>query len=1189
MANNNCDDIFNEIQDLQAQRAALVEADGVLHSAEPPPPDGGDGPKPPEDPGQKWLFESQEGRTIETDFAALKPMVKSLADEDYADLVAGKINARERPLGREGQFTNFAQAVDQMGVSNAQEAGELIMAVTGRWEALKPEDFKAATTVNDANVLAQRIADSFAEAGVRMDLDVLSQGILKNAAPFMGILDKQANLQVFNVVARDNLINSMEAMAKEIEATGVAASPEAMAAFNKAASTAILAERSAAISRRVSGQLLQQLQGDFSQAPALAGKAFKAQLQKEAAELYGKTDLLEDTLAGQVHQAGSLGPDGLDDLKGLRDTVRMEGIDPSRKLDSDWADNWRRQARGFYKDSILFSGNTQFISNYLSNKVAYFMEGYRAGWNNTFSLPNTGTPFLLNLLEKPMQGHKVTFMAKAITDDVVRQATRDALGDAMPTGLWANERAKWQQVIIEGVMKGKNAFSDVKNGVELGEASGLATSVEEQFALANKVLYGDSGKPSKPEDLAGSALTNALNEIKLNPMELPFIVRDRIHLSTRIIGNHFVEGAIKKTTGKDVRLPLTSALQTLAAVDSRTGMRVYATVRANDMLMQTFKDQPDLGKMSWDERRDLVRKQMDEELYAASPTDAQVAAYREQFQVPEDVGNDWVKATIAAKHVGAPVLDTPERLAAFEFSKYARMQTPPKIQLLKDFDAAIQKARQNSYVDAVLPFWRSGASGISYVTENLMPPLVDTAKLFTREGRADHVGMAKTMASWTVWTTWMGAFLGMREGLHAITSTAPGNNKNERDQWKLRNQTNPFFGIPGLGQLPLISVLQTANDIADLVEQGRVSKYDQKELFFGLYQAFTGQLYRAAGFGQFRSINDAVLSQNPKQFLRGIGFMVNGQYNPGSGLFRQLERAGGLGSDARYEPRALTQADRELEQDIYNVPGYDLLQRARDFVHQARQGIIYNTQPLLSNQPLKETDYLGRDLRTPAGWFKREWPTGWPGVYNAAVHDQLLKVGMLKPPAPLMNGRLDGIMMGPELEKEYNAVLGKARGERMSETAGFSGRLNWKGTTSVVEDGEVRTAKRTVHLGEFMDGLTEGRTLYQALNELFKSPTWQRWQQDPRFTLYPPAIKDSRKRAEADAPRAALLQRPGGKVVQLLHDYYGHLAGETVKASTSAPAEHWRQLRQASLVKAGTEDQLDQKASDLESILQLAR
>ena len=617
-------------------------------------------------------------------------------------------------------------------------------------------------------------------------------------------------------------------------------------------------------------------------------------------------------------------------------------------------------------------------------------------------------------------------------------------------------------------------------------------------------------------------------------------------------------------------------------------MRVYATVRANDLLMQTFKDQPDLGKMSWDARRDLVRKQMDEELYAATPTDAQVAAYREQFQVPEDVGNDWVKATIAAKHVGAPVLDTPERLAAFEFSKYARMQTPPKIQLLADFDKAIQKARQNSYVDAVLPFWRAGASGISYVTENLLPPLADTAKLFTKAGRADHEGMAQTMAAWTVWTTWTGAFLGMREGLHAITSTAPGNNKNERDQWKLRNESNTFFGVPGLGQLPLISVLMTMNDVADLVEQGQVSKYDQKELFFGLYQAFTGQLYRAAGFGQFRSINDAVLSQNPKQFLRGIGFMVNGQYNPASGVMRQAERFGGLGSDARYEPRWENPADRELEQDITNAPGYDLLQRARDFVYQARQNLFY-TSPLLSNQPLKETDYLGRTLRTPEGWFKREWPTGWPGVYDGSVHTELLKVGMLKPPGPLMNGRLDGIMMGSELEKEYNGVLGEVRGERMSETAGFSGRLNWKGTTSVVEDGEVRTSKRTVPLGEFMDSLTEGRTLHEALNKLFKSPTWERWQQDPRFTLYPPAIKDSRKRAEADAPRAALLQRPGGKVVQLLHDYYGHLAGETVKASTSEAAEHWRQLRQASLMKAGTEDQLEQKAGDLENSLQMMR
>jgi hypothetical protein len=1179
---NNCDDVFQQIQDLQLRRQQLADSREVLHSIDdtPPPGDGPQGPRD-EDLARKWLFgDKQTGRSVEADFAQLDPLIRDLASGEYQDLVAGKVDAREKPLGREGQFTNFAQMVDRMGIEGAQEAGELVMALTGRWDVLKPEDMRIVTSANDRAAFTQRVADAYAEAGIRLDLGTLSQGIARDAGPFMSILDKQARLQVFGVVTKSNLIDTLEGMAKEIEATQLPPSAAMKQQFMDAAAKAIFAERSSALSRRVSGQLLQQLKGDFSQAPGLAGKAFREQLQKEAAELFNPDAKLitEDSLAGQVMQLAELGVSSLDELKELINTVRREGLDPSSKLDEGWKDNWRRQARAFYKDSLLFSGNTQFISNYLSNKTVYWMEGYRAGWNNTFSLPNTGTPFLMNLLEKPMKGMKTAWTAKLLTDDVLRAATRDALADAMPTGPLADYRGKWQQVLQDGVMKGNNPFADPKRGVEIDASTGRAMSVEEEYALANKVLYGESGKPADPNNLVGSAIGNAVNEIKINPLELPFVLRDRIHLSTKVVANHFIEGAIKKTTGKDVRLPITTALQTLAAVDSRQGMKVYTAVRANELLMQSFKDEPDLGKLSWDDRKAQVRSQLDEELYSANPSEAQVKAYREQHDLPLEVSDDRIKADIAAKHVGAPVLNTPERLNALEFSRYARMQTPPKLEILKKFDEAVQEARQNSYVDAVLPFWRSGASGMSYVTENMTPPLGDTAKMIF--GKAGEVEKAKVAASWMVWLTWTGMFLGLREGLGALTSSAPSTNKTESDQWRRRNVPNTFFGIPGLSQTPLLSALMTFNDIADAVERGQVSRYDQKDMFYGLFQAFTGQLYRASGFGQFRTMNDALMSENPKQFLRAVGYIANGQLNPGSGLFRQLERAGGLGADARYQPRWDTPVDAAI-QDMGTLPGGNLLKKIQE--------AAYYMQPLFSDQPLKDTDYLGRDLRTPAGWFKsREWPTGWPGVYNAGVHNELLKIGMLQPPGPLMTGRLDGVAMGSELEKEFNGHIGAAKGELISEHPDLRGRLTWQGKSTVLdpEMDEERTVKRRVPMRDLMDGLTDGNTLHEALNKLFQSDTWKRWQQDPRFTLSPQDIKDSTKRAQADAPRPELMNRPGAKVVKLLHDYYGSLAADKVRTSESEPAAEWRQRRQANLQRLGTEDQLEQKADDLRQMVE---
>jgi hypothetical protein len=578
----------------------------------------------------------------------------------------------------------------------------------------------------------------------------------------------------------------------------------------------------------------------------------------------------------------------------------------------------------------------------------------------------------------------------------------------------------------------------------------------------------------------------------------------------------------------------------------------------------------------------MVRRQMDDELYSATPTDAQVQSYRQQFATPDEVSDQEVRAIIAAKHVGAPVLDTPERLEALEFSRYARMQTPPRLELLRKFDEAVQEARQNSYVDMVLPFWRAGASGMSYVTENMTPPIVDTAKLIF--GKTDQSDIAKVGAAWMVWTTWTGMFLGMREGLHALTSTAPGSSKDEREQWKRRYEPNTFFGIPGLGQLPLVSVLMTMNDVADGVEAGQVSRYDQKSIYYGLFQIFTGQLYRASGFGQFRTMNDALMSQNPKQFLRAVGFIANGQLNPGSGLLRQIERVGGLGSDARYEPRWETPEDVKLRDQIEAAPGFGLLQKIRELGQGIRTNLYY-MQPLASDLPLKEKDYLGRDLRAPEGWFKREWPTGWPGVYDAAVHNQLLKIGMLQPPGPLMTGRLGGVMMGPDLEKEFNGYVGIATGDEISADPKFSGRLVWNRSATVVEDGDEYTTRRSVHLGDFMDGLTAGKTLHEALNGLFQSETWKRWQADPRLTLSPSELKDSAKRAQADAPRSELLKRPGAKVVRLLHEYYGSLAEQRVQESQSEAATDWRDRRLQKLVQGGTEDQVDQEVEAVQAVM----
>ena len=80
------------------------------------------------------------------------------------------------------------------------------------------------------------------------------------------------------------------------------------------------------------------------------------------------------------------GPAGKKDLEAIQTTLKTEGVDPigDNEFEDGWDQVWRRNARAGYKDSLLFSGRSQLLMNYISQKIVYLTEGYRAvagqGW-----------------------------------------------------------------------------------------------------------------------------------------------------------------------------------------------------------------------------------------------------------------------------------------------------------------------------------------------------------------------------------------------------------------------------------------------------------------------------------------------------------------------------------------------------------------------------------------------------------------------------------------------------------------------------------------------------------------------------------------------------------------------------------------------------------------------------------------
>ena len=1210
---NNCDDIFQQIQALEAQKAELSKAKYVLASVDP-----GEGTgkkksrkrKPEVPPGMKaeptkgnrrFSFDdAASGGRLEVDLADLDKIIRQLDDETFTDLVAGRIDAISRPMGSEGQFTNFKQLIERMGIDGAQDAGELIEALTGRWREMDPDDYKRVVAINDKQRLAERVSESYAKVGIELEEDAVLRGIVEDAAPFMTILDKQAKLQVVDGVLRDALVDEMKALRDEIEAKGLKPSPESVEKFRNKALQAVIAQKAAVQARRVSGQLLQQLQGDFSLAPGVALDEMQKRLKESMGEVTPDgARITEGTLEAEVLQAISSGPDGLETLQKLIDTVKREGLDPASSLNKDWKNNWRRDARAAYKDSVLFNANTQMVSNYLSNKTVYWMEGYRAAWSNTWGYAMTGTPFLNKQLGETAlwKGIRTVAMAKSLTDDVVRQAAADALGESVGDGKWARIKQSYGQLWNESFLGGKMPFGDSRIEVDIDD-KGRAAQIEADYQLANRVLYGEDG--IRPETLGGRLgkfATSGLKEMggsAKNVYTAPFLIRDKIFWGFKVVNNALIESGVKRLTGKDIQLPLNMALQGLATADNRAGLRVYSSVRANDLIMETFKEEPSLKKLSWKQRKEQVAAQLEEEFYSATPTDAEVKGYRKQFGVPDYVQDQAIREQIAKEMVGKPVIDRAERADAFKFSRYARMQTPPSSPALNKIDSLVQEWREDPYIDAVLPFWRSGFSSALYVMgKNVLPPLDGTAKLMFGTTKPTTKQKAQVAANWSVFLTWWGAYMGMRTALKEDTSViVQGDGPNQldpekRQQWKLANEGRTFLGIPGLSQVPIVSVFMVMDDIASAVEQSTVSQFDQWSALTSAFQVFSGQLMRSSGFGQFRYFHDAMMSNNPQAFRRTMGYIANAQLNPNSGVMRQAERGlpfvpgmQGVGMDERYRPRPTRPADKAIERELSSIeeaPGFNILENLRDQVGQWLKDASTGGPAGLTRLPIKEVDYLGRDLRTPEGWFKREWPVGWPGQYDNMVHNTLLGVGMLKPPAPLMTGRLDGAALGPDGEKEFNQYLAFASSPGIANDPAMRNRLTWRKQAYFGDDpvsGKAITKSAPLNLAEFLTNLTAGRTQYEALADLFASDTWKEWQQDPRFTLTPSESYDP---AAADAPREELMKRPGAWAISTISDHYSGMARVKMLGSTTPAAEEWNQRRKAGLeIKGGPNEAIDQ-------------
>jgi len=761
---------------------------------------------------------------------------------------------------------------------------------------------------------------------------------------------------------------------------------------------------------------------------------------------------------------------------------------------------------------------------------------------------------------------------------------------AAEAGIIAHDavRQSWKESLRQHFMEADTPFAG--NPDTLGTKG--TQDIAEQYDAALKVLYGenigddgtrtardmyqeegeggltDKRMTSANEPSVGNFFGSLADEPVAN---WPLLLRDKAFVGMKLMANHLIE----KQTGQ--RLPVTSALQMMGAVDHRAGLRVFMSTRANELMLQRIQFKP---SESWADRRAWVREKLDDELYQATPTPQNIRDARKQFAM-EDASDDEIASYLAAEKVGMPVLNSPAQKEAFDFSGYARLQSRPE-GFAGKVDDAVMRLRSDRYVDAVVPYWRSPFDQYLWTFKNSTPPFREMGKIVFNLAKGQEPSTEQLAKVAGGWTTFLG-MVGMFKALDAA-GVVEGNGPLDpaaAKQWRAEGHIpNSMFGIPllSLGALPVLQTMFLYKDIEESFRNGEYTKYDHYNGFMGIGQVFVGQLMRQTSLGQFAQLAQLMIDPTEHRVRALVGYLANGQLNPASGPMRDLERFGSLRASDMYQPRTVTQQDKELQDE---VGPNDPLEAIRDNL----RNFAYYSVPSVAaamGQPIKDTDYLGYKLRLPEGMFRKEWqekmgvgtPAVWPkwapisSASRSPVHAVLDRIGMLNPPPPLVSGRMQGILMGEDLEHEYNNYVGTVKGAAIGDDPVFGGQLTWRRNAREVSmQGTSRTVDSipfSVDLNpgpdgnSFMDRLTNGKTLEQALRGLFASKTWKNLEADPAFTT---------DRRVTDRPLKEVMTLPGPTMVRRLHEYYDHLAQHQVEMSNSAAAAEWRRLRDANVAK----------------------
>jgi hypothetical protein len=639
-----------------------------------------------------------------------------------------------------------------------------------------------------------------------------------------------------------------------------------------------------------------------------------------------------------------------------------------------------------------------------------------------------------------------------------------------------------------------------------------------------------------------------------NPAERALVAYGKAYAAWRLLG-------------KEIGLPSLPGLRAMGAADEYMRWLAYTSsvrIQAETSALETLG--MNASRQQIDE---FVAREIQQVTFRGEVTPEDLLTYRRTRGWNAATASDSeITQRIANELVGAPTLNSEVSKQAYLESQIATgTQDFPEHaggQILQGFDRLRSKHWQLDYIQ---PFFRNPVNMAMFTVDTAFPIrpatslTIDAGRMVydrltkgSTDVRLNRLAMAQTIVAGTMFGAWAAGHAG---GL--IRGGGPQDPERRRE-W-LRFNRPYSIGPEGekSAQLSLagvdpFDVLFVWSDLADLVQEGKISVYDQQTVVTGIAEALGRIVRRKAGFTTIARfldwINDPVRNK-----VTDVLALTAGSFVPQIGNLRDAARV--VEPDDRVlRTRPMTAEERyQLGDDRLN----QLVAELKDFTYQALPlaGVVAGAA--------RERDWLGTKLIRPFGVALDAFVPFMPVLMpDSPVHKWLYDSGIVS--KPRANGILGGIQMSPELEARYRermstvvAPAGMLPSVRLT-LAGQDATVSFTGKKVVMVDvngtkiPQSQTVSESASIIPVLDRVTKGRNLHDALLALKNDPWYAQIDSDP-VTSTRPDINDM--------PVAQRRRGVTQKLVNAIINYYDQLAQDGMRNSSDPVEQEWAAKEQA--------------------------